>query len=91
MTNEQKNAIRQRCMETNPDMSGDPGLADVLFALNVVRPYLRIHCTAAGRFNTWDERTKTYTPGAIWHLRLDTLDQQSASTLGYLHDLLSGH
>jgi len=84
-------AIRKRCLEVNPTMTGEPHLADILLAANAVRPQLRLNCSATGRFGVWNDRTQSYSPGGIWHLRLDALDQQSSGTIDFVYDLLCGH
>lgn len=91
MLNEMREALRRRCQEVNPDLTGEPGIAAILMTLNAVRPQLRISCSAAGRFNVWDDRTQSYGHGAIWQLRCDALDQQSHATIEFLHTLLCEH
>lgn len=91
MPDPMRDDIRQRCLEVEPDLTGEPSLAAILLTLNAVRPQLRITCSASGRFNVWDDRTQTYGPGASWQLRLDSLDQQSLATVEFLHALLCEH
>jgi hypothetical protein len=90
---EKLDAIRQRCVEVNPSKKGDVEirLSDILLAINEVRPGLRANCSAQGRFSVWDDRTQSHMPAAIWHLRRDSLAEQSKGTVDFVYNLLWGH